>query len=135
MSIITQGIRDLVKKTISENKVIVSMLAARLKIALTKIIRTFFFFQLFSKSYCPYCIRAKDLFDDINVDYKALELNDHKDGEAIQQVLAELTKQKTVPNLFINQQHIGGYDALQAAYSSGKLEKVLKDAGITNAKL
>ncbi|CAO3645581.1 unnamed protein product [Mucor hiemalis] len=112
MSIITQGIRDLVKKTISENKVI-----------------------LFSKSYCPYCIRAKDLFDDINVDYKALELNDHKDGEAIQQVLAELTKQKTVPNLFINQQHIGGYDALQAAYSSGKLEKVLKDAGITNAKL
>lgn len=133
MSIITQGIRDLVKKTISENKVIVSMRAARLKNAFTKIIRTFS--QLFSKSYCPYCIRAKDLFDDINVDYKALELNDHKDGETIQQVLAELTKQKTVPNLFINQQHIGGYDALQAAYSSGKLEKVLEDAGITNAKL
>lgn len=73
------------------------------------------------------------MFDDINVDYKALELNDHKDGEAIQQVLAELTKQNTVPNIFINQEHIGGFDALNIAYSSGKLKKVLNEAGI-NAK-
>ncbi|EPB91491.1 glutaredoxin 3 [Mucor circinelloides 1006PhL] len=112
MSIVTQGIRDLVKKAISDNTV-----------------------MIFSKSYCPYCIGAKDLFDDINVDYRALELNDHKDGEAIQKALAELTKQTTVPNIFINQQHIGGSDALKAAYSSGKLEKILKDAGIQNAKL
>ncbi|KAI8080857.1 glutaredoxin [Gilbertella persicaria] len=107
MSIITQGIRDLVKKAISDNQV-----------------------MIFSKSYCPFCIGAKDLFDDIHVDYKAIELNDHKDGEAIQATLAELTKQTTVPNIFINQQHIGGSDALKAAYKSGKLEKILKEAGI-----
>lgn len=92
------------------------------------------FEQIFSKSYCPYCIGAKDLFDDINVNYKALELNDHKDGESIQKVLAELTQQNTVPNIFVNQQHIGGSDALKSALASGKLAKILKEAGI-NAKL
>ncbi|KAG2202295.1 hypothetical protein INT47_010743 [Mucor saturninus] len=109
MSVITQGIRDLVKKAISDN-------------------------TIFSKSYCPYCIGAKDLFDDIHVDYKALELNDHVDGDAIQKALAEMTKQNTVPNIFVNQQHIGGSDALKSALASGKLEKILKEAGI-KAKL
>ncbi|KAI7873358.1 glutaredoxin [Mucor mucedo] len=111
MSVITQGIRDLVKKAISDNTV-----------------------MIFSKSYCPYCIGAKDLFDDIHVDYKALELNDHVDGDAIQKALAEMTKQNTVPNIFVNQQHIGGSDALKSALASGKLEKILKEAGI-KAKL
>lgn len=75
------------------------------------------------------------MFDDINVDYKALELNDHLDGDAIQKTLAELTNQKTVPNIFINKQHIGGSDALKAALSSGKLKQLLKEANINNAKL
>ncbi|KAI8881259.1 glutaredoxin [Backusella circina FSU 941] len=107
MSIVTQGIRDLVKKAISDNTV-----------------------MIFSKSYCPFCIRAKDIFDDLNVDYKALELNEDKNGEAIQSALAELTQQKTVPNIFINQQHLGGADALKDALASGKLDKILKDAGV-----
>jgi glutaredoxin 3 len=64
-----------------------------------------------------------------------LELNDHKDGQAIQSALAEMTKQATVPSVFINKHHIGGSDALTAAYKSGKLESILKEAGINNAKL
>jgi glutaredoxin 3 len=60
-----------------------------------------------------------------------LELNQDKDGEAIQSALAELTKQRTVPNIFVNQQHIGGADALKEALASGKLEKILKDAGVS----
>lgn len=68
------------------------------------------------------------------MDYKALELNDHLDGEAIQKTLAEMTKQTTVPNIFVNQHHIGGSDALKSALASGKLEKLLKEAGI-QAKL
>lgn len=75
------------------------------------------------------------MFDDINVDYKALELNDHADGPAIQSALAELTKQTTVPSVWINEQHIGGSDALNAAYRNGKLQSILKEAGISNAKL
>ncbi|KAI7902024.1 glutaredoxin [Cokeromyces recurvatus] len=112
MSVVSQGIRDFVNKAIKDNKV-----------------------MIFSKSYCPYCIRAKDLFDDIEVDYKALELNDHKDGEAIQTVLKELTNQNTVPNIFINQHHVGGSDSLRSALKSGKLERLFKEAAINYSKL
>lgn len=70
------------------------------------------------------------MFNDIQVDYKALELDEHLDGDAIQTALAELTNQKTVPNIFVNQQHIGGNDALQAAFKSGKLAQILKEANI-----
>ncbi|KAI8353225.1 glutaredoxin [Blakeslea trispora] len=107
MSIVSQSIRELVKRTIADNKVMV-----------------------FSKSYCPFCIGAKDLLDDLNVTYKAIELNDHQDGEAIQQALAELTQQKTVPNIFIAQRHVGGSDALKAAHQSGQLTQWLKEAKI-----
>ncbi|KAI9260808.1 glutaredoxin [Sporodiniella umbellata] len=103
MSTVAGGIKELVKKTVAENKIAV-----------------------FSKTYCSFSIRAKDLLDDMQVEYKVVELNVEPEGEAIQRSLAELTKQNTVPNIFINQQHLGGYSDLQAAYSSGKLQKLLK---------
>ncbi|KAI9013824.1 glutaredoxin [Phycomyces nitens] len=106
MAAISQSIVQTVKKAISENSV-----------------------MIFSKSYCPYCTRSKDIFDDLNVDYKALELNDDPQGPSIQQALQELTGQKTVPNIFINQKHIGGYDALKSALDSGKLQSLLKNTG------
>lgn len=90
--------------------------------------------QVFSKSYCPYCTGAKDLFEDLDVSYKAYELDTRDDGADIQQALAELTGQKTVPNIFINKKHIGGYSALEEAYKSGKLQTIFKEAGI-QAKL
>ncbi|CAO3612807.1 unnamed protein product [Cunninghamella echinulata] len=52
------------------------------------------------------------MFDDLQVKYTALELNERPDGADIQQALAELTQQNTVPNIFINQVHVGGSDDL-----------------------
>ncbi|KAI9258222.1 glutaredoxin [Phascolomyces articulosus] len=112
MSAIAQGIKELVKKSIAENPVMV-----------------------FSKSYCPYCTGAKDLFDDLSVNYKALELDIREDGPDVQKALFELTGQKTVPNVFINSKHIGGFSDIDEAFKSGKLETLLKEAGIKESKL
>jgi glutaredoxin 3 len=49
------------------------------------------------------------------------------DGSAIQSVLADLTGQSTVPNIFIAKQHIGGNSDLQA--KKGSLQNLLKEAG------
>ena len=46
-------------------------------------------------------------------------------GAAIQDYLQKKSGQRTVPNIFINQEHIGGCDDLFAAKSSGKLDKLL----------
>ena len=81
---------------------------------------------IFSKSYCPYCTKAKELFSSLNVEgTKVYELDIMDNGADIQKALLDLTGQRTVPNIFINQKHLGGNDDAQAAYRSGKLQKMI----------
>ncbi|KAF1440069.1 TRXR3 reductase, partial [Pygoscelis papua] len=84
--------------------------------------------MIFSKSYCPYCNKVKELFRSMHVEYYALELDVTADGPSIQQVLAELTNQRTVPNVFVNGTHIGGCDSTYQAYHNGSLQKLLGDS-------
>ncbi|KAI0962276.1 hypothetical protein AcV7_001156 [Taiwanofungus camphoratus] len=92
--------KDLVESTISGNKI-----------------------AIFSKSYCPYCKRAKALLTSKfpNVPTKIYELDEIEEGSAIQQYLLEKTGQRTVPNVFISQQHVGGCDDVVSLDSQGKL--------------
>uniref|UniRef100_A0A8C2TZP2 thioredoxin-disulfide reductase (NADPH) n=1 Tax=Coturnix japonica TaxID=93934 RepID=A0A8C2TZP2_COTJA len=70
---------------------------------------------------------VKELFSSLGVQYYALELDVTDDGPSIQQVLAELTNQRTVPNVFVDGKHIGGCDATYKAYENGTLQKLLGD--------
>ncbi|KAG0309190.1 hypothetical protein BGZ98_004715 [Dissophora globulifera] len=81
--------------------------------------------MIFSKSYCPYCLRVKDLFDDISVPYSALELDEHEYGSEIQQTLQQITGQSTVPSVYIKGYHVGGSDATSEAQQTGKLKELL----------
>jgi glutaredoxin 3 len=84
---------------------------------------------IFSKSYCPYCKKAKailtsdfaSLKDQIYIQEcvlfhqkpspkltAALRLDEVRDGSEIQEYLREKSGQSTVPNIFINQKHVGG---------------------------
>lgn len=83
-----------------------------------------------SKSYCPYCTRAKNLLSSLDVAHiKIVELDEVDDGADLQDALEEITGQRTVPNIFIGGKHIGGNSDLQALDASGKLKGLLKDAG------
>ncbi|CAG7927962.1 unnamed protein product [Penicillium olsonii] len=82
---------------------------------------------VFSKSYCPYCHSSKKLLRDLNAKYTVLELDQDDEGSAIQTALAEITGQRTVPNIFINQKHIeGGNSGLQGKTD---LKELLEAAG------
>jgi len=83
---------------------------------------------VFSKSYCTYCAASKSLLDKFKVNYFVLELDQVDDGPAIQDALAEITHQRSVPNIFINKNHIGGNSDLQAR--SAELPQLLKEAGV-----
>mmetsp|Transcript_36156 Transcript_36156/g.44234 ORF Transcript_36156/g.44234 Transcript_36156/m.44234 type:complete len:97 (+) Transcript_36156:97-387(+) len=80
---------------------------------------------VFSKSYCPYCKKTKALFDGKKVEYKAIELNQIDNGQEIQNALLELSGQRTVPNVYIKGEHLGGNDDTHAAAASGKLDEML----------
>lgn len=78
---------------------------------------------IYAKDNCPYCRLAKDLlsaknvpFEEIRVDLDAAKLNE----------MVSLSHRRTVPQIFINDQPIGGYDDLAALVKSGKLDSLLK---------
>lgn len=81
-----------------------------------------------SKTYCPYCTKTKATVSSITKDAYILELDEESDGAEIQDALFEITGQRTVPNVFIGGQHIGGNSDLQALHSQGKLETKIKAA-------
>ncbi|KAJ5408534.1 glutaredoxin [Penicillium cosmopolitanum] len=82
---------------------------------------------VFSKSYCPYCTSSKSLLSSFDANFTLVELDQIDDGSAIQDALQEISGQRTVPNIWIKQNHIGGNSDLQNVKS--QLPQLLKDAG------
>ena len=78
---------------------------------------------IYTKGYCPYCVKAKDLFDKKGLQYT--EINIEKDQQLMQEVIRKSGGRRTFPQIFINDQHIGGCDDLYQLNQNGKLEKIL----------
>lgn len=77
---------------------------------------------IYTTSICPYCVRAKMLFQRKGVSYEEIDVS--RDNE-LRLKLMEQTKQRTVPQIFINDQHIGGCDDLYALERQGALDPLL----------
>lgn len=82
---------------------------------------------IFSKSFCPFCKRVKTLFESKNIEYKAYELDLMEEGSDIQAALKEKTNQSTVPNVFINGNHLGGCDDTLKVAAEEKLTAMVND--------
>jgi glutaredoxin 3 len=82
---------------------------------------------VFSKSYCPYCTTTKDLLRQKlpSVDVAVYELDRRPDGKTLQDELLTMTGQRTVPNVYVKGQHVGGNDDTQAAFRAGRLHQLL----------
>ncbi|CAI9272312.1 unnamed protein product [Lactuca saligna] len=80
---------------------------------------------VFSKSYCPYCRRAKRIFNELQEQPYVVELDHRDDGSQIQDVLLDLVGRRTVPQIFVNGKHIGGASDLEAAVRNGELQELL----------
>ena len=72
----------------------------------------------------------KSLFNNMSVKgLTVVELDKEANGQQMQDMLAEITGQRTVPNVFIGGKHVGGNDATQALFRAGTLTPLLKGAG------
>ncbi|XP_076578161.1 glutaredoxin 2 isoform X1 [Chaetodon auriga] len=76
---------------------------------------------IFSKTTCPYCKMAKNVFNEIGATYKVIELDEHNDGRRLQEALAQMTGARTVPRVFINGNCIGGGSDTKQLHQQGKL--------------
>ena len=79
---------------------------------------------LYTTPTCPYCMRAKMLLDNKSVDFE--EISYHGLSNDDRQALAQKTNNyRTVPQIFIGDTFVGGYDQLAALEREGKLDALL----------
>lgn len=81
--------------------------------------------MVWSKSFCPFCDKVKEIFNSINQPFKSYELDKEANGPVIQETLLGKTGQKTVPNVFINGKHLGGASDTEQAFKEGRLQQLL----------
>lgn len=79
--------------------------------------------EIYTTKVCPYCVKAKRLLDAKDADYVEHDLTGN--DEARMELLKKSNGMRTVPQIFINGQHIGGCDNLYELEEKGELDKLL----------
>lgn len=82
---------------------------------------------MYSTAVCPYCIRAEQLLQRkgvIEIEKIRVDLQPE-----LRVAMMEKTGRRTVPQIYINDEHVGGYDDLAALDRAGKLDPLLAKQG------
>jgi glutaredoxin 3 len=83
---------------------------------------------MYSTAVCPYCVRAEQLLKRKGVqDIEKVRVDLHPD---LRVEMMEKTGRRTVPQIYINGEHVGGYDDLAALDQAGGLDKLLAKSGL-----
>lgn len=77
---------------------------------------------IYSSTHCPYCVRAKALLNKKGLEFTEILVDSN---DALREEMIEKSQRRTVPQIFINGQHIGGCDDLYAWDATGELDKIL----------
>ncbi|KKZ11121.1 MAG: glutaredoxin [Candidatus Synechococcus spongiarum 142] len=80
--------------------------------------------EIYTTSWCPFCRRALALLDGKAVTYTNIDVEEGRGQKHAMSLRSG--GRTTVPQVFINDQHIGGYEELQAVDDSGKLDALLQ---------
>jgi glutaredoxin 3 len=79
---------------------------------------------IYTTPWCPYCVRARRLLDDKGVAYTNINVS----GDVSLRHEMELKSGRhTVPQIWINEHHVGGCDDLMALQRAGKLDEMLRN--------
>lgn len=78
---------------------------------------------VYSADWCPFCNRAKRLLDDKKIPYEEVNV-DQKPGA--REEITKKTGHKTIPQIFVKGEFIGGFSELSALNESGELDKRLQ---------
>ena len=79
--------------------------------------------EIYTKAFCPYCVRAKQLLAEKGVAFEEYDIT--LGGPRRQEMIQRANGRSTVPQVFIDDRHIGGSDDLTALDRSGGLDPLL----------
>ena len=78
--------------------------------------------KVYSKDWCPYCAKAKALLRSKQLEFEEVDVT--SDVEAEQEMIKR-SKRRTVPQIFIDERSVGGYDDLSQLNATGELDRLL----------
>lgn len=78
---------------------------------------------MYSTRFCPYCMRARFLLDSKRVPYTDIGVDARPE---LRREMTEKSGRRTVPQIWIGERHVGGYDDLARLEQSGQLDELLK---------
>ena len=79
--------------------------------------------EIYTWQYCPFCIRAKSLLKKKNVNFTEYKIDSDEDARAL--MIERADGRRTLPQIFIDNEGIGGCDDLYALENENKLEALL----------
>ena len=79
---------------------------------------------IYTGQFCSYCDAAKRLLSRNNANYKEIDIA--KVGGAMDEMIKKANGKKTIPQIFFDEMHIGGYDEVRALEKENKLKELLK---------
>ena len=80
---------------------------------------------IYSSYNCSYCDRAKKLLEEKSINYREINIQDNPTEREV--MLKKANGRRTVPQIFINEVHIGGFQELHKIVIEGNLEKYLSN--------
>ena len=81
---------------------------------------------MYSTAFCGYCQRARNLFERKGVDVREIKIDEDAAERTV--MLKRSGGRRTVPQIFIGERHVGGFDELAALDRAGELDKLLGGA-------
>ncbi|MCR6496734.1 glutaredoxin 3 [Thermomonas sp. S9] len=81
---------------------------------------------LYSTEVCPYCVAAKNFLKSKSLSWNEVRVDTNP---AAREKMVALTRRTSVPQIFIGDVHVGGYDDMMALHRAGKLEPLLQGEG------
>lgn len=79
---------------------------------------------VYSTEYCPYCVKAKQLLESKGVKYQEIKVDENPEQRAV--MIERGNGSRTVPQIFIDDKHVGGCDDLYELEGKGKLDELLE---------
>lgn len=80
--------------------------------------------RVYSSEWCPYCVMAKRLLTGKGVHFQEIHVDADQSGRA---EMMRLSGRRTVPQIFVGETHVGGFDDLSAMDRAGQLDQLLHD--------
>ena len=81
---------------------------------------------MYSTGWCPYCLRARALLERKGAAFREIKIDE--DPSEREAMLARSGGRRTVPQIFIGDRHVGGFDELYALEKAGTLDELLGHA-------